>query len=75
VNALSTLRGIVAPPNVPEAIQGILEKAAEKATHEPQYQEWAKNQGSKIVRISSVKYRAAAEEQYKLVEKYAHLLK
>jgi len=70
----SSLRGVVAPPKLPSPTAEILEKAFEKAIQEPGYKEWGERTKTDIAPVSSKEYQKIIEEQYKLVEKYIHLL-
>jgi tripartite-type tricarboxylate transporter receptor subunit TctC len=74
ISAASSLRGVVASPGLPAAIATSLEKAFEKAIQEPGYKEWGERTKTDIVPVSSKEYQKIIEEQYKLVEKYIHLL-
>jgi tripartite-type tricarboxylate transporter receptor subunit TctC len=67
--------GMLAPPNTPQDRLDILEKAFLKAVNDPALQKLSNDRSLYISFISGKDYKRETERQFRLVEKYQHLLK
>jgi tripartite-type tricarboxylate transporter receptor subunit TctC len=75
VPAVTTVRGIQAPPKTPTAIVKLLEQACFRAIKEPGYIEWAKKRNVALTPWTSEEYyNWIVKEAYPTVDKYEGLL-
>ena len=75
IDLIASIRGVVAPPNVPSDRVKILESAFSKAVQDKGFLGWAEKSEIPIASIDSKQFTQGTLEMYKIVEKYSSLLK
>jgi len=75
IPSLPVVSGVVGPPGVPADRAKVIEDAIARLPKEPKYMEWAQKNGVVVESFTSEKFKAVADNYYKVVQKYKHLFK
>jgi tripartite-type tricarboxylate transporter receptor subunit TctC len=72
---IAFIRGMMAPPGVPDEIIGKLEAAFQKAVDDPGFRQIMEKQGRPVKAFSSKAMQAAVDENFKLTREYLPFMK